>query len=145
MVHWSFTRVQACSRHMPQQLSANRPQQVEAAFPSSPSGGFASFIDGAKFSAVALESPNPTLSPPRNNFFMSNSNCWKLSLLYACVLGAQRFTQMVQREKGTILIFYFIPMQSSTFFNRNCSGGFFPSSLCTRTMFMQVYSDRTLF
>jgi len=72
---------------MPQQVSANRPQQVEAAFPSSPSGGFASFIAGAKFSAVAFESPNPTLSPPRNNFCLFNSTLWKLSLLYACLLG----------------------------------------------------------
>jgi len=87
MVHLSFTKVQDCSRHMPQQVSANWPQQLEAACPSSPSGGFASFIAGGKFSAVAFKSPNPRLSPPRNNFLLFNSNFWKLSLLYACLLG----------------------------------------------------------
>jgi len=69
---------------MPQQVSANRPQQFEAALPSSPSGGFASFIAGGKFSAVAFKSPNPRLNPPRNKFWLLSSNFWKLSLLYAC-------------------------------------------------------------
>lgn len=105
MVHWSFTKVQVCSRHMPQQVSANRPQQLEAAFPSSPSGGFASLIAGGKLLAVAFTSPDPWLSPPRNNFWLLSSNFWKLSFLYACFIRTYVFRHIVQRENETILIF----------------------------------------
>jgi len=72
---------------MPQHVSATLPQQVEAAFPNSPSDGFASFVAGGVFSAVAFKSPNPWLSPPRNNFGISTSNPLKLSVPYACFEG----------------------------------------------------------
>ena len=87
MVHRSFTKAQLCSRHMPQQVSANRPQQLDVAFSKSPSDGFASFIAGGMLSAVAFKSPNPRLIPPRNNFWLSCSDLWKLNLLYACFEG----------------------------------------------------------